>query len=112
MALIKMSVLTAPETASVLRQLLGPFVAWDDWLSDRRRGRADPLADFDLQPCTRIRDRCPRPVYAVKDIQAFVWSFRSRHPDSTSGARPKGLVIQFDTEDLRSWKAKFSEPLA
>ena len=111
MALITIEVLTAPETASLLRQLLGPYVAWDAWLADRRRGKTAPLADFDLQPCTRIRDRCARPVYAVRDISDFVLSFRQRHPESTSGARPKGLVVQFDPKDLRSWKVKISEPL-
>lgn len=109
MASITIEVLTAPETALVLRQLLGPFCAWDDWLSDRRRGKAAPLADFDLQPCTRIRDRCPRPVYAVKDIKAFVQSFREHHSESAAKTKPKSHRVQIDTEDVRSWKARISE---
>jgi hypothetical protein len=111
MSRVQVSVLSAPETAALLRQALGPAVAWDDWLSDRRRDRGDPLADFLLLPCAYIQERCRRPVYAVKDIIAFIESFRERHTYSLPKTKPKVRVIELDTEDHRSWKMKPCTPL-
>lgn len=111
MSIIKVKVLSSPETAAFLRQALGPIVGWDDWLSDRRRGRGDQLADFDLQPCAALQDRCKRPVYAVADVGTFVRSVRLRHPGAGPGIRPNVRVIELDTEDHRSWKMKPPAPL-
>lgn len=106
MSTIELKVMTAPETAALLRQQLGPIVAWDDWLSDRRRGRGDQLADFDLQPCAAIRGLCRRPLYAIQDIAAFIGGVRRRFPSAKPGIKPTVLTIQLDSEDCRSWRMK------
>jgi hypothetical protein len=111
MRAIKVKVMTAPETAALLRQQLGPIVAWDDWLSDRRRGRGDQLADFDLQPCASLKDRCRRPVYAIEDIVEFIKSVRRRHSTAKPGIKPDVMVIQLDGDDCRSWKMRPPAPL-
>ena len=106
MSVILVKVLSAPETAAFLRQALGPIVAWDDWLSDRRRGKGDPLADFELQPCAVLQGRCRRPVYAVDDVIRFILSARLRRPDAGPGAKPDVLVVELDSADHRTWKMK------
>ncbi|TFW28659.1 hypothetical protein [Massilia horti] len=110
MSMIEVKAMTAPETAAFLRQQLGPIVAWDDWLSDRRRGRGDPLADFDLQPCASLKSRCRRPVYAIKDIVEFIRSVRRRHPTAQPGIKPSVLTIKLDSEDCRSWRMRPPTP--
>jgi hypothetical protein len=110
MSTIEVKALAAPETAALLRQQLGPLVAWDDWLSDRRRGRGDPLGDFELQPCAFLQDRCRRPVYALLDIVEFIRSVRRRHPSAKPGIKPNVLTIKLDSEDHRSWRMRPPAP--
>ena len=106
MSIVEVKALSAPETAAFLRQALGPIVAWDDWLSDRRRDRGDPLANFDFQPCAALRSLCKRPLYAVTDVILFVQSVRRLRPNAGPGIRSQVHIIKLDTEDHRSWKMR------
>lgn len=106
MSAIDVRVMTAPETAAYLRQQLGPLVAWEDWLRDRRRDKGHQLADTDLQPCASMKGLCRRPLYAVVDIARFVLAVRRRHPSASAGIKPEVLVVQLDTDDCRSWRMK------
>lgn len=101
-----LEVLSAPETAALLHKRLGPVCAWDDWLSDRRRDRGNQLADFDLQPCAYIQERCKRPLYALADVVKFILSYLRRHPDTRPRPKPRIRLIEFDTADRRSWKMR------
>lgn len=111
MSAIEVRVMTTPETGAYLRQQLGPLVAWEDWLRDRRRGKGHPLADINLQPCTSMRGRCRRPLYAVTDIARFVLAVRRRRPEATPGIKPEVMVVQLDTDDHRSWRMKPPAPM-
>lgn len=111
MSAIEVKVMSAPETAAYLRQQLGPLVAWEDWLKDRRLGRGQELADIDLQPCASMKGLCRRPLYAVVDVARFVLAVRRRHPRAIPGIKPEVMVIQLDSEDCRSWRMKPPAPL-
>lgn len=111
MSAIEVRVMYAPETAAYLRQQLGPLVAWEDWLRDRRRGKGHQLADIDLQPCASMKGLCRRPVYAVVDIARFVLAVRRRHPGATPGIKPEVMVIRLDTDDRRSWRMRPPVPM-
>lgn len=104
--------MAAPEAAAYLRQQLGPLVAWDTHLADLRRGRAEPLADFDLQPCGTVKDRCRRPVYDIYDLARYVLAVRRSHPEAGPGIKPQVCTIDIDLEDPRSWKMRPSVTLA
>lgn len=111
MSAIEVRVMTAPETAAYLRQQLGPLVAWEDWLKDRRRSRGHELADIDLQPCASMKSLCRRPLYAVLDVARFVLAVRRRHPRAMPGIKPEVMVIKLDSDDLRSWRMKPPAPM-
>jgi hypothetical protein len=111
MSAIEVRVMTAPETAAYLRQQLGPIVAWEDWLRDRRRGKGHQLADVDLQPCASMKGLCRRPLYAVVDTARFVLAVRRRHPGAAPGIKPEVMVIEVDAEDCRSWRMKPPAPM-
>jgi hypothetical protein len=106
MSMIKIKVMTAPETAAYLRAQLGPIVSWEDWLRDRRRGKGQSLADIDLQPCAFMRDLCRRPLYAIVEIAQFILAVRRRDPDAKPGIKPNVLTIQLDAGDPRSWRMR------
>lgn len=111
MSAIEVRVMTAPETAAYLRQQLGPLVAWEDWLRDRRRGKGHSLADIDLQPCASMRGLCRRPLYAIVDVARFVLAVRRRYPSAIPGIKPEVMVVRLDAEDRRIWKMKPPVPL-
>lgn len=111
MSIVKVKVLSAPEAAAYLRNQLGPLVAWDAYLADLRRGRAQPLAEFDLQPCGRLKDRCCRPVYAAHDLALYVLSVRRRFPDARPGIKPQVSTIEINTDDPRHWKMRPPAPV-
>jgi hypothetical protein len=106
MSMTEIRVMTAPETAAYLRQQLGPIVAWDDWLRDRRRGKGQGLADIDLQPCASMKGLCRRPLYAVVSIAQFIVAVRRRDPDAKPGIKPNVLTISLDADDCRSWRMR------
>jgi len=111
MSAIEVKVMTAPETAAYLRQQLGPLVAWDDWLRDRRRGKGHQLADIDLQPCASMKSLCRRPLYAVIDIALFILAVRRCHRSALPGIKPEVMVVRLDSDDVRSWKMRPPAPL-
>lgn len=112
MMIISVKAMTAPEAAIYLRQQLGPLVSWETYLTDLRRGRAQPMCDFDLQPCVTVRDRCRRPLYAIRDLAEFVLSVRRRNPLAKAGIRPQICTVDIDLDDPRSWKMRPPAPLS
>lgn len=101
--------ISAPETAFILRQALGPFKAWEDWLSDVRRGKAGACSGPILEPYCKLKDPefgCFRPMYAVQDIKAFILQFRSANPASCVGIKPTVYIAEIDAGDMRHWKAR------
>lgn len=111
MMLVPTKAMTAPEAAAYLRQQLGPLVSWETYLADLRRGRAQPMCDFDLQPCGTARDRCKRPLYAIHDLAVFVVAVRRRNPDARPGIKPQVFIVDIDMDDPRSWKMRPPVPL-
>jgi hypothetical protein len=77
---VKALVLTAADTAFVLRAKLGPLRSWPTFLSDGIRGRQD-IAGHRLLPCCRRRERrAYRPAYALTDIEEFVRNVLAEEP--------------------------------
>jgi hypothetical protein len=111
MTIVSVKAMSAPEAAVYLRQQLGPLVSWETYLADLRRGRAHRLADFDLQPCGTLRDRCRRPLYAIRDLAEFVLSVRRRNPAAKAGIKPQICAVDIDLDDPRSWKMRPPAPL-
>ena len=66
-------VISAGETAALLSRELGTPRAWSDFLADNIRGKQN-ICGLTLMPCARRKDwrGIYRPVYAVRDILAFV----------------------------------------
>src|SRR5437899_1543204 len=65
-------VLTAADTAVLLRARLGPLRSWPDFLSDNIRGKQD-IEGHQLLPACRCKGRRGlQPHYAVTDIEEFV----------------------------------------
>lgn len=101
--------LSAPETAHLLRQALGPFKAWEDWLSDVRRGRAGACSGPILEPYCKLKDPefgCFRPMYAAGAIKAFIHEFRSKNPASCAGIKATVYIAEIDAGDMRHWKVR------
>lgn len=89
-------VLSAPETAFLLRLKLGPIRAWTDTLHDMRRGRAS-VCGFVLKPVVRVHDGISwRPEYAVEDIHKFIENVTATHPDAKSGVPPRVMEVELD----------------
>ena len=89
------------DAAFILRAKLGPLRAWADFLVDNIRGRQD-LRGLTLMPVARKKDgRAMRPVYALKDIRAFIASVLASDPAAGSAAvTPMTLAI----DTTRGWR--------
>lgn len=100
---MKVKVLSAPETAFVLRRALGALRAWDDALADMRRGRADCYG-YVLKPLGRSHDgRCRRPIYALQAIKEFIVAVRAAEPISEEAIKIQVQEVEIDPDDCRSW---------
>lgn len=65
-------VLTAADTAVLLRARLGDVRSWPDFLTDNIRGRQN-VCGLTLKPCARKKIKGHyRPMYALGDINAFI----------------------------------------
>lgn len=86
MAAIPTKILSAAETAAMLRVRLGALRAWRDFLSDCIRDRQG-IHGLRLMPCARMHVRGSfRPVYALDDISEFIEAVMRVEP--TAGKCP------------------------
>ncbi len=103
----KTSVISASETAFLLRAKLGPIRAWGDFLADNIRGKQN-IHGLTLKPCCRKKiGGCYRPMYAVIDIETFIANVLKLEPKA--GKAPITPVL-LELERKKSWRlVKFDE---
>ncbi len=100
-------VISASETAFLLRVKLGPIRAWGDFLADNIRGKQS-INGLTLEPCSRKKTgKGFRPMYALEDVEAFIESVLALEPKA--GKAPiKPTVLAVDRK--KSWRInKFDE---
>lgn len=93
---MKAKIFPAPEAALILREALGPLRAWDDCLSDMRRGTTK-LNGFTLLPVCQTHDgRAWRPGYAGSDIADFIRSVLEATEDAKPRVPPQFKELTID----------------
>lgn len=104
--IIKAKVLSAPETANVLRRALGGVRAWDDTLSDMRIGKQN-YHGLILLPHGKFDDgRGLRPHYLLSDINNFINDALLANPDSIKLRPFQFHEVEIDLKDTRSWRLR------
>lgn len=103
----------ASEVAFTLRLALGPLRAWDDCLTDMRRG-ATRVDGHVLLPVGRIHDgRAWRPGYSADDIAKFITAVQATSSEACRRAPLKFKIMDINPKDARHWRArKFIEGVA
>lgn len=98
---IETPVLTAADTAVVLRAKLGSLRSWPDFLSDNIRGK-QCVHGYTLSPCGRKKFKGRyRPMYALSEINAFIDHVLAIEP--SAGKRPiKPISLAIDP--AKHWK--------
>ena len=98
---MKTEVLSVAETSFLLRAKLGRLRKWTDFLTDCVRDRQS-INGLRLMPCARRNDgRSLRPVYALKNILAFVNEVLALVPEA--GKAPLEVVV-LDVDLSRDWR--------
>lgn len=94
-------VISASETAFLLRARLGPIRAWGDFLSDNIRGR-QTIHGLTLAPCCRKKiGKGWRPMYAVNAVEQFIADVLAIEPKA--GKAPiKPVVLAVDR--MKPWR--------
>ncbi|MFC5549519.1 hypothetical protein [Massilia aerilata] len=101
---MKLKVMTAPETAYLLRRELGPLRNWDDTLSDMRRGRVESVHGATLLPiCKGKYQGAWRPMYAAADVLAFIKAVLAADPGAVRHAPYQVKTALTDPTDTRPW---------
>jgi hypothetical protein len=109
MALTHIRAAIASETSFILRHELGPIYNWEDRLADMRRGKvvSGPI----LLPCNLSkRARMWRPMYALKDIEAFLIAYRAYDRRAQSGVKALIHILETDEADHRHWSVRRLSP--
>lgn len=102
--------LSAAETAHVLRTKLGPLRAWSDFLTDCIRHKTN-LHGLTLMPAAVMKiGRSKRPVYALADIAGFVREVWDVLPESRTPRPLAPIYVEVDPKDCRSWRLKVLAP--
>lgn len=106
-----MALVSASETAHVLRLALGQRRAWSDFLADCIRERAD-LNGLTLLPyAARAQGTdVKRPLYRASDIRRFIVAARMRDPDLRGGP-PAAATYELDDAPGLPWKARLARSL-
>lgn len=99
-------VYSAAETAHLLRNHLGPFLAWSYVLADMRRDRTT-VEGLTLLPVCRIHDGIGYvPFYRREDLARFIHEVSLRHPEAVKGKPVEKLEVDIDLEDGNYWFAR------
>jgi len=86
---------TTSQTAALLQQMLGDLRAWNDFLTDCIRHKAN-LDGLMLMPRFRSTSRPKRPAYAGEDIREFVEAVWGKRPDLKRKHAVVGRSVKFD----------------
>lgn len=104
--------LTAAETAAILRQYLGPARQWRDFLADCIRDRTS-LHGHTLKPYAARgggRNLVPRPLYRGADVVAFIRSVRLADP-SLCPAPVKAKPFTLENATGLPWRLRVATPV-
>lgn len=102
--------LTAAETAAILRKLLGPARQWRDFLADAIRGRSNLHGQVLLPFAARAggMNLVPRQLYRGKDVANFVQAVRLADP--TLGPKPfSATKFKVDTTPGLVWHTRIAK---
>lgn len=102
------SLLSASETAYVLRRCLGPHRAWSSFLADCLRYEQD-LHGYRLLPHSRYKGRAPRPLYLVADIGEFIKSVKTANP-SLGPTEPQTIPYLVSGPSGSDWRLRTATP--
>ena len=94
---MKTKAIPAGEVAYIIRKHLGPLRAWSDFLSDNIRGKQN-VGGFTLSPCAKMRGRCKRPMYDVRDVVNFIGNVRAAGLASPEPEKFVTLDVDLDME--------------
>jgi hypothetical protein len=97
---MRVTTISASETAYLLRQALGPVRSWGDWLADLLRDRAAPHFGLRLLPVAGLKSRCRRPVYATADVAKFIRSALALCPVGAVDRSVVKILIDIPTGDM------------
>jgi hypothetical protein len=103
---MKFIVMTAPETAYLLRRELGPLRNWDDTLADMRRGRVEVHGATLLPTCKGKHAGAWRPMYAIPDVLSFIKAVSAAAPGAARHAPYQVKTALLDPADHRHWKVR------
>lgn len=94
---MKTKIISASETAYILRKHLGPIRAWRDFLTDNIRERQD-VGGLKLTPCGKMKGRCKRPLYDIRDVAKFVAEVKAAGLAAVEPEKIKALDVELDVE--------------
>ena len=104
---MNVKVMTAPETAYLLRRELGPLRNWDDTLSDMRRGRVESVHGATLLPiCQGKYQGAWRPMYATADVLVFIKAVLAAAPGAGRHAPYQVKTAYTHPGDTRPWHTR------
>jgi hypothetical protein len=103
--------LSAAETATILRQHLGPARAWRDFLADciRERSQLHGLVLLPYAARDGGRRLVPRPLYRAADVVEFIRAVRSANP-SLRAAPIAAEVFEVTTAPGLPWRLRIARP--
>jgi len=105
---MKVKTVTASEAAYILRRKLGAVRAWDDMLSDMRRGKNSYFGLF-LTPYLSSHDgKGLRPYYRLQDIAEFIRAALDISPSSTAMIPVQTYEFEVAPADKRLWKGRLA----
>lgn len=103
---MRVKTLTASETAYILRRKLGAVRAWDDMLSDMRRGK-NAYFGLLLTPYLSSHDgKGLRPYYRLQDIAEFIRAALDISPSSAAMIPVQMHEFEVTPLDKRLWKGR------
>lgn len=96
----------ASEVAFALRMALGPIRAWDDCLSDMRRGSTNVDGHVLLPTCRMHDGRAWRPGYDANSVVVFINAVRATNPNCQNRAPLAFKLMDIDPRDTRNWRQR------
>jgi len=104
--MMKATLISATETATILRRKLGAVRAWEDALADMRRGRTSYLG-LKLLPYGRLHDgTCHRPYYMLTDIRQFIANALALSTPKFEELRIQRIERDIDPLDASHWTVR------
>jgi hypothetical protein len=110
----RIEMISASETQFALRCALGPLRAWGDFLADlaRETPKGVHVCGFTLLPAGIRRDRCGRPLYAPRDVAAFIRNVWAADPSLRRDWRAlEKQLVEIEDSPLLPWRMREAVPV-